>query len=276
MELHLDYETRGKITNDAEDEKKEEAAEKIVDPHLLCLFVLFNHWHLHAQSREQGKSVAEDALAAFEFFLARTPIVALQERVCGNSLRCVVRLIIYALFQVEYREALVSHGDYPPENVFMTNLVSELVATTTSKDLVSLSERVKFLIRNDGSLVTMSVLLPSLDSRIFFTMFPTWTPEWFAGCLRICPVFLSFGFIKWCVDHDVPNTFNLPLAAEALQLPTRETLLPNAKRIIAFFKDNHSFFDVSLVQAVGAFAQIVIDGDGEPEEDSAQHHATEA
>jgi hypothetical protein len=104
------------------------------------------------------------------------------------------------------------------------------------------------------SLVTMWILLPSLDFRIFFTKFPTWTPEWFAGCLRICPVFLSFGFVKWCVAHDVPSTFNLPLAAEALQLPTRETLLPNAKIILAFFKDNHSFFDASMVQAVGAQA----------------------
>jgi len=48
-----------------------------------------------------------------------------------------------------------------------------------------------------------------------------------------------------------------------LKLPTRETLLPNAKRILAFFKDNHSFFDASLVQAVGAFAHMVIDGDDE-------------
>ena len=46
-----------------------------------------------------------------------------------------------------------------------------------------------------------------------------------------------------------------------MKLPTRGTLLPNAKRILAFFKDNHSFFDASLVHAVGAFAHMVIDGD---------------
>jgi hypothetical protein len=109
MELHLDYKTRGKRKSDAEYEKKEEAAEIIVDPHLLCLFVLFNHWHLH----RQRKSVAEDALAALKHFLAQTPIAAIQEQVCNNSLQCVVWLIIYSLFQVEYRESLCLAGTTP-------------------------------------------------------------------------------------------------------------------------------------------------------------------
>jgi hypothetical protein len=273
MELMLAFETR----RSAQEEKTEGDDEGIVDPHLLCLFVLLNHWHLHGLSPEQGKSVAEDALQAVEIFLSQAPLSTLQERICGNSLRCVVRLIIHSLFQVHYREAVLSHGDYPSENIFMQRIIPELLAINSSKDLVSLSQRVKFLIRNDGSLVAIAVLLPALDSKIFFTMFPTWTPDWFSGNLRICPVYLAFGFIKWCVNHDIPNTFNLPLAAEALMLPSREALLPNAHRTKAFFKDHHGCFEKSIVQAVGSFAQMVIDGEGDQEEDPAQEHiASEA
>jgi hypothetical protein len=63
---------------------------------------------IHPLLRPNDRESPSQFFAALEIFLARTPIAALKERVCGNSLRCVVRLIIYALFQVEYKEVLVA------------------------------------------------------------------------------------------------------------------------------------------------------------------------
>merc|ERR1712087_604746 len=116
--------------------------------------------------------------------------------------------------------------------------------------LMSLSHRLEYIIRNDGSVVTMSVLLPNLPRDVFFTMFPTWTLSWFVGHARVCPVYLAFGFMKWCKENNVPDTFNLPLAAEALSCPTLDVLVPNAKRAAKFFDENHESFESSIVTNV--------------------------
>jgi hypothetical protein len=248
----------GKQERVSEEKMNPEEQEPVIDPNLLCLTVILNHWHMHDFGTEHARRSASDALTAVRLFMHLTPVYVLQERVCGNSLRCTLRLIVAALFQAEYRQSLVH---YDPEtqtvNAFMKQLVPELQAMYVSRDLESLSERVKFFLRNDLCIVTMSVLLPSFQRDLFFTMFPTFTPEWFAGGED--PVFLAFGLIKWCKDRNVSNYFNLALASEALQLPPRESMLLSARRTVEFFQANSSKFDTLVVQNIGGFAQSVIE-----------------
>ena len=257
LDISLDF-NHGEQERASEEKKNPEEQEPVLDPNLLCLTVILNHWHMHDFGSEHARRSASDTLTAVRLFMHLTPLSVLQERICGNSLRCTLRLIVAALFQAEYRQSLVH---YDPEtqtvNAFMKQLVPELQAMYASRDLESLSQRVKFFLRNDLCVVTMSVLLPSFQRDLFFTMFPTFTPEWFAGGED--PVFLAFGLIKWCKDRDVANYFNLALASEALQLPPRESMLLSARRTVEFFEANSSKFDTLVVQNIGGFAQSVIE-----------------
>jgi hypothetical protein len=257
LDISLDF-NHGEQERVSEEKKTPEEEEPVLDPNLLCLTVILNHWHMHDFGSEHARRSASDALTAVRLFMHLTPVPVLQERVCGNSLRCALRLIVAALFQAEYRQSLVH---YDPEtqtvNAFMKQLVPELQAMYASRDLESLSERVKFFLRNDLCVVTMSVLLPSFQRDLFFTMFPTFTPEWFAGGED--PIFLAFGLIKWCKDREVANYFNLALASEALQLIPRESMLLSARRTVQFFEANSSKFDTLVVQSIGGFAQSVIE-----------------
>ena len=266
LDTRLDYTHLARPGNPYKDEEEDEnnldEYEPIVDPNLLCLLVILNHWHVHQFGPERANEAARDSVTALRLFIHLSPLSTLQERICGNSLKCVLRLVVASLFQAQYRYALLRcDPDISADNFFLHSLVTEWKAISTSKTMDLLSHRVAYLIRNDALLVTMVVCLPSFDSDLFAIMFPTYTPEWFAGCHRICPIFVAFGFVKWCKDRQIPVTFNLPLAAEALQLPTRKCLIDNARLTLDFFKENFSYFDPTLVQGVGAFARSIIDGD---------------
>jgi hypothetical protein len=301
-DLYLDFRPHnGKVCEKPPRNRTPSVSTRIVDPNLLSLNVLLHHgWLMQRQSKgrqtegnglqqeEQAKQATEVAIATLRLFLHLTPVNCLQARVCGNAIKCVVRVIVSAAFHANYTEALHVLMDTSTDmaslknNLFLERLKCELqsfsdlmeISSSIARSgenhqiLDSLSRHAEFLLGHDGILVTMSVLLPSLADDIFFIMFPTWTPEWFAGkAVCICPIFLAFGVMKWCKDRDLRHTFNLPLAAAALQLPTSEFLLPNAKRAQKFLTEHKESFDSGLVNGVCAFAQSVLDAGAADEQE---------
>jgi len=245
------------------DDKEVTLYPEVIDPTLVCLWLVLNHCHTGDFSFQPRLEVnAIYSLEAIHVFLSQMSKEVLHGSRYEANIRCVGRIVANSLVSASYRKSLLSVviGTLPPEpmaedEIWPCLVVKEMQRTIETCDFSALKHEVINNIYRDNNTVSMILLCPQFDRITMMLVFPTITPNMITPSHSFCPFYKSMALYKFLTRKSLPCQLNFEASNIVAQLTPPQLLHARFGQLTHFMEEDGDIFPHEIHELMESMSQ---------------------
>ena len=247
-------------------DKDVEKVEGSVDSGLLCLWVVLTHRVLE---EKESNPLPRQALEAVRIYLAVSPRP--HEALQLNQARCILRLIVHALFASTYAKDVLQSplGDFDsPSSLtneeekeqlsFLTSNVAEWRLIQSRQEIEptmeSLTAELVNVVLRDSQTLSKALLLSEIDQDVYLTMCPTLNPRCSQPSHYQCHFLKPISFLRTFRSNGLTNCqLNSLLFPAMMQHLPLDIVYKRLPILLDFLERNETILGKELVDGFRQF-----------------------